>query len=81
MNRLLATAMPALTLPTGANTVEIFKDNNKNFDMPIQFKNDQNDWPSNRIPKDWHHSDIKEVAYTYIYNLFDKFVSLGGLNQ
>jgi len=41
----------------------------------------QNGWPSGRSSTDWHHSDLREVAYLYVYGLFDKFNELGGLKQ
>jgi hypothetical protein len=83
MNRLLADAMPALTLPAGANHVEIFTNNNLNFDMQDKsFKKKNQDWPANRgLDIKWRHSDIREIAYPYIFNLFDKFITQGGLNQ
>ncbi len=47
--------------------------------MQEVYKNDKKDWPSLRIEKNWRHSDLKDVSYIYVYNLFDAFVSLGGL--
>jgi len=80
MNRLLADAIPALTLPVGANFTSVFGQANKNnFDMQEVYKNDKKDWPSLRIEKNWRHSDLKDVSYIYVYNLFDAFVTLGGL--
>lgn len=81
MNRLLGGAMPARTLPAGANAVESFGDEDTyNFNMEIKFKNNNNDWPAIRAPFDnWRHSDLKDVSYPFVFNLFDNFVSLGGL--
>jgi len=82
-NRILADAIPALTLPVGANPVTILDQpgNPHNFNMSsIQF---QNGWPAERLAKtegsNWHHSDFREVAYLYTHLLFDKFVTLGEL--
>lgn len=82
MNRLLADAIPALTLPAGGNFTEVFGQANKNnFDMQSRFKNGNKDWPPNRgLDDNWRHSDIRNVSYPYIFNLFDKFVTQGGLN-
>lgn len=82
MNRLLANAIPALTLPAGANSLIIKDkmDESNNFDMQSWFKNNNMDWPPIRKKdKNWLHSDLKDVSYPFVYNLFDKFVSLGGL--
>jgi hypothetical protein len=86
-NRILADAIPALTLPIGANPVPVLTPQNgpdQNFDMQALF---ENGWPSGRpqrqfgavAPGEWHHSDIREVAYTFTYPLFNKMVILGGL--
>ena len=38
-------------------------------------------WPrGGQFERDnWRHGDAREVAYSYVYLLFDKFVGLGGL--
>jgi hypothetical protein len=41
-------------------------------------------WPQSRRSvdsTDWRHSDIREVAYTYIYKMFDKIVIIANLSQ
>ena len=38
---------------------------------------DQGKWP--RSGNDWKHSDIKNIAYSFNYNVFMKIVSDGGL--
>jgi hypothetical protein len=80
-NQLLADAVPALTLPVGGNFTSIFGPaNTNNFDMQSRFKNDNKEWPLLRgKDKNWFHSDLKNVSYPFVYNLFDAFVSLGGL--
>lgn len=49
----------------------------------------ENGWPLGRNPPqypigttafgEWHHSDIRAVAYTFTYQLFDKIVTVGNL--
>ena len=76
-NRILSDAIPALTLPVGANPVTGLPAN-RNFDMNTQFKNG---WPGNRTLDNgnWHHSDFRLVAYTFTYPLFTNFVCFGNL--
>jgi hypothetical protein len=79
-NTLLARAFPARTLPAGANAVTALG-SQSNLDMNQLFKAG---WPQSRRDSDstdWRHSDMREVAYTYIYKMFDKIVTLGGLSQ
>ena len=76
--QLLAEMFPARTLPAGANIVSVFG-NAANFDMPALYKNG---WPTDRgNDTDWKHSDVKDVAYTYIYGLFDKFKTIAELDK
>ncbi|HRK14114.1 MAG TPA: hypothetical protein PK490_07475 [Prosthecobacter sp.] len=77
---LLARAFPVRTLPIGANAVAALG-SQSNFDMNQLFKSG---WPQSRRVEgrdDWFHSDMREVAYTYIFKMFDKIVNLGGLNR
>jgi hypothetical protein len=82
LNFLLAGFIPSRTLPIGANRL-ITWPSTRNFNMQYTAGDDgfQNDWPSSRSTVDWHHSDLREVAYLYNYKLFDKFRNLGGLDQ
>jgi hypothetical protein len=86
-NRILADAIPALTLPAGANIVtnlDVRAGEQRNFDMQATF---ENGWPSGRparqagatAPGEWHHSDVKVISYQYIHGLFDTMVLSGGL--
>jgi pimeloyl-ACP methyl ester carboxylesterase len=85
-NRILSDAIPALTLPVGANPVTSIDQpaNPHNFDMQADY---ENGWPQGYNPRavgasapgEWHHSDFKVVAYTYTHGLFDKIVTLGNL--
>lgn len=86
-NRILSDAIPALTLPVGANPVPRFSpsgQSTKNFDMQALY---ENGWPIDRPTRttgavaagEWHHSDFQQVAYTFTYPLFDEIVTLGNL--
>jgi hypothetical protein len=86
-NRILSDAIPALTLPVGANPVARLAPQfgpNRNFDMQSRF---ENGWPTGRpqrnfgavAPGEWHHSDVRQVAYTFTYKLFDEIVNDGNL--
>jgi pimeloyl-ACP methyl ester carboxylesterase len=81
-NRILSDAIPAVTLPVGANPVP--HNVAANFDMQALY---ENGWPSGRPLRqvgqpaagEWHHSDIQVVAYLYTYQLFNQLVTLGNL--
>jgi len=76
-NQLLAEMFPSRTLPAGANNLSKFED--RNFDMPALYTNG---WPRERgAITDWMHSDVRVVAYPYIYKLFEKWKTLGGLGE
>lgn len=75
--QLLAQAIPALSLPVGSKLTTAF--DNQNYNMPAQFVNGTH-WPADRgivlssgVPN-WHHSDISQVAYPYVYKLFNQLV-------
>jgi alpha-tubulin suppressor-like RCC1 family protein len=79
-DRILSDAIPALTLPVGANFVRVLGADN-NFDMQASF---ENGWPATRPTAGdeafkWYHSDFDYVAYPFTYKLFNKVVSLGKL--
>jgi hypothetical protein len=83
--RFLADAIPATSRAAGANA----------FDTRISITNVQMDvavssggcmsnvdkWPKKdkRKQPNWEHSDFKQVAYYFVYKLFDKFVN--GVNK
>jgi len=80
-DKLLADMIPARTLPLGGHPVkntQIFP-NGFQFDMQKTFKN-EGQWPARKRPE-WLHSDVKAVAYPYIWPLFDRIVKEGGLNK
>lgn len=78
-DRLLAEAIPALSLAAGRNEVIKFNIDN-NFDMNLSYKT-TTEWPYDRIVvkkiDGWLHSDIRDVSYPYVNKLFLKFIELG----
>jgi hypothetical protein len=79
-DRVLAEAIPALTPAVGMNTVNPFEDNN--LDMQTRFKTKIGEnvfWP--RQKEDWLHSDLREVAFAYVFPLFKQVITLGGLDK
>jgi hypothetical protein len=80
-NRILSDAIPALTLPVGANPIPVLQTIGHNFNM--NSSDFQNSWPDERyaLPdgSKWHHSDFKAVAYVFTYKLYYKYVDLGDL--
>ena len=78
VSRLLAESIPALSFATGSTKVEAFTDQ-RNFNMNELFKNE---WPAERNDDTgWHHSDIREMSFLYIYKVFDKFCEIGELRN
>ena len=85
-DRMLSDAIPALTLPVGANPVPRLVGLNRNFDMQTTY---ESGWPSDRGPAqwpqgttaagEWHHGDFRQVGYTFTHKLFDDFVNFGNL--
>ena len=78
----LAEMVPALSFAAGANPVEKFTQKMgevANFEMPVKFQNKENGWP--RKQPDWLHSDMFNVAYPYIYKLYDEIVKDSALNK
>jgi hypothetical protein len=85
-NRLLSDTIPCLTLPVGANPIPDSGIVDGNFDMQTVY---ENGWPLGRHPAkypvgttaagEWHHSDVRAVAYTFTYKLFNQMVTVGNL--
>jgi pimeloyl-ACP methyl ester carboxylesterase len=86
-NRILADAIPALTLPVGANAVtnlDVRAAAQRNFDMQALY---ESGWPSGRplrqvgatAPGEWWHSDFHRAAYTFTYKLYSTLVTDGNL--
>jgi hypothetical protein len=76
--QLLAEAIPALSLPVGANPCQNNALLGKQFNMPEQFVAPAH-WPRpvgiGELPK-WWHSDMDQVAYPYLYMFYNKLVSI-----
>jgi hypothetical protein len=84
-NRLLADTIPCLTLPVGANPVDVLGALH-NSDMELVFENGwpfgrgKPQWPIGTLAfGEWHHSDVRAVAYTFTYKLFNQIVTTGNL--
>ena len=87
-NRILSDAIPCLTLPLGANAdtnLDVEFGGTRNFNMQSSY---ENSWPLGRgagqYPAgtpfgEWHHSDVRAVAYTFTYKLFNQMVTVGNL--
>lgn len=68
LNKVLGDGIPALSFAAGRNEISRFGDGgNYNYQgvgiIP-------NGWP--RTNGDWRHSDLKNVAYFYVWKLFEK---------
>ena len=73
--QLLCQAIPALSLPVGAKETTRFE--NRNYNMPTLFA-DEMHWPRtvpNGVPE-WRHSDFDNVAYPFIYGVFNRIISI-----
>ena len=83
-NRILSDAIPATSWAVGSHAVtnlDIRFGEARNFDMNLLY---QNGWPEGRFDtgehnSNWYHSDYREIAYTFTYPLFNKWVTLGDL--
>ena len=85
-DQLLCEAIPALSLPVGANPVHKFAPSDlgnpgdRNFNIPLLFV-DPKHWPRGRDSEGdklpiWFHSDMHDQAYVYTYSFYDKLVSI-----
>jgi pimeloyl-ACP methyl ester carboxylesterase len=85
-NQLLAEAIPALSLPAGANLINNLPSegpNNVQYNMPTFAVRDGGSyyWPSelginsSALPN-WHHSNMREVAYPYLWQFYDQLVTI-----
>ena len=71
----IAQMIPAQSTASGSNPINSF--GSRNVDMDGM----KNGWPSSRDDFKWRHSDVREIAYTYTFSVFDKIVLEGNLNQ
>lgn len=86
---IMARMIPASTNSAGHEAVDILDvvgGEDRNFDLNEQGSGAplRNGFPEARFRDGeylWFHSDIKDVAYPYIYPTFDRIVELGGLNH
>jgi len=80
-NRILSDAIPALTLPVGANPVPKLSPPLGTVERNFDEQTLKNNWPADRTSDqgNWHHSDCRQVAYTFTHKLFDDIVTFGGL--
>ena len=75
----LAFAVPALSHAAGSTELEREDMAGKKFDMMTM----KEGWPVERGPRPedqrWFHSDAKDIAYRYVYKLYDTWVEKGQL--
>ena len=77
----LAQGIPALTPPTGAVAFgdEFYDDIMINLNDTLKIER-PNAWPERKnYPGRWCHSDLKDVAYFYVFKFFDKVIEKGSL--
>jgi hypothetical protein len=79
---LLASAIPAMSYSMAVNPMPGMADN---IDMQ-SLKTDASKWPSEKHESNessgrWLHSDVREVAFCYLYKMYEKMINLGNLNQ
>ena len=75
--QLLAEAIPAQSLPVGANqvnssTILLSKQHN----LPVEFTDPGWPRPIQNGVREWRHSDMREVAYLYQSRFWDELVSI-----
>ena len=75
LNKVLGDGIPALSFAAGANEISCFGDGgNYNYQRTGATPNG---WPKKSGDAIvWEHSDIKNVAYYYVYLLFEKIKNL-----
>ncbi|MGH7941381.1 MAG: hypothetical protein ACREFR_09950, partial [Limisphaerales bacterium] len=78
-NRILSDAIPAVTLPIGANRVARIESLGREFNM----EDNENGWPVTTGSEafNWHHSDIRAVAYTFTFKAYSEMVDDANLNK
>jgi len=75
-NTLLAEMIPAQSTAAGSNPINSFI--GRNYDMDTM----SSGWPVQRPPgSGWWHSDVRNVAYTYTFPVFDEIVTTGELSK
>jgi hypothetical protein len=77
-NEILALGIPALSGALGNNEITLSGWEFRNYNMNA---NRGSGWPDRGEPYEtrWLHSDLKNMAYPYTYQLFDELVSQGDM--
>ena len=75
----VAKYVPALSSPVGGRAVarNVGENVNMNLDEAIGGVPRPNGW--GRGSPDWHHSDMKDMAYFYVYKLYEQLIQKGDL--
>jgi len=73
--RILADEVPAVTFAAGHRGVSAFA---KNIDIRAKYLTDNPNtpWPRGTVKYEWRHSDLYNVAYPYVYLLYDDWITL-----
>jgi hypothetical protein len=87
-NTLISEMIPCTSLAAGRNGLSDYP-LSRQFDMHRDFMTDNTKWPlrydkhdkEENLPRAWCHSDIREVAYTHVWQAFQKIVEIGNLSQ
>jgi len=69
--------IPALSFAAAANEVPSL--NPIGASRNIHMEDMQNGWPQSRSSSDWLHSDLKNIAYPYVYEFYERVIQEGGL--
>ena len=83
-SELLAKSVPAVSCAAGRNSINdtFFTFGQGNADM-MSFRiltgPNQYQWPTSRSDQNWRHGDFKDVAYYFVYSLWDNVVQQGSL--
>lgn len=76
-NSLMAYAIPALTTATGGWAGGEMISNKNFFVTDMNLKKDNITWP--RREQRWNHSDIRDVAFPFVYKIIDELAIKGAL--
>ena len=74
----VAKYVPAVSSPVGGNAVTF---GNKIENHDLNSSDYRNGWgrPAVDDKTDWHHSDMKDMAYFYVYKLYEQLIQKGDL--
>ncbi|MBT7959547.1 MAG: hypothetical protein HN759_09440, partial [Akkermansiaceae bacterium] len=87
---LLASAIPASSYAVAPNSVDLLREHplgDRDFNMQEELKNrDQYGavfWKENDATygPDWIHSDFRDMAFTYVWPMYERMMELGNLNE